>query len=218
MEIPNERYKINPVVITKLEDLFYSYDFKQKQHLDESEIRNFFNDLRIALGLDDLDETVWRSLKILIDKDKYTKKNLTEPPLILKVQNDMELEKIKEAPKEEETEKEDPTQKNRFALNFKYKFNDISIIMEEVLCRIVTISKLTKQKIESAFKEFAIDENGTLTTDDIKLLCHLECDRLGVMRSDEWQVQYLLSVMDDDGDGTIDLKEFHRHYREVIEN
>ena len=221
METQIKAEQVNTLLINDLEILFYSYDVKQKKHLNELELRSFLNDLRIAIGLNDLDDNIFLSLKNLINKDKFME---SQNNLVEQLQNTTTKKSEPEFDKanldiNDKSSMEDLNKKLQLMKEIsEYKFNHILTNIEEVLLQVVVISKETKKKIRALFREFDINDKGHLTTDELKYLCHLECDRLGVTRSDEWQVEYLMSIIDDDGNGSIDLKEFYTHYREINQN
>ena len=222
-QIPPEQ--LNTLLMNNITDLFNSYDVKQKNHLNELELRNFLNDLRKAIGLNDLDDNIFDSLKNLINKDNN--KDKLVPSYVIESQNILadQLQNKNTRKSEldfdkanfdiyEKSSMEDLNKKLNI-MKGKYTFNDILTNIEKVLLQVIEISRETKKNIRALFREFDISDKGHLTVDELKFLCHMECDRLGVSRSDEWQVEYLMSIIDDDGNGSIDLKEFYTHYREI---
>ena len=233
-QIPPEQ--LNTLLMNNITDLFNSYDVKQKNHLNELELRNFLNDLRKAIGLNDLDDNIFDSLKTIINegnnKDKSMPSLIIEPQNILADQlqdkniqkSELDLEKAnfdtyQKSSMEDLNKKLEPlTAKKPMKEISEYTFNHILTNITEILLQLIVISRETKKNIRALFREFDISDKGHLTVDELKFLCHMECDRLGVTRSDDWQVEYLISIIDDDGNGSIDLKEFYTHYREINQN
>lgn len=67
--------------------------------------------------------------------------------------------------------------------------------------------------ISKAFNDFDIDSSGFLEKPEMRLQLNLSADRIGVERCEDWQVDYIISLIDDDGNGMIDLEEFMSNYR-----
>jgi len=57
-----------------------------------------------------------------------------------------------------------------------------------------------------------MDKDGFLEKNEIILLLNLSCDRMGVERCSDWQVDYIISLIDDDFNNLIDQKEFLDNY------
>lgn len=217
--IEDENHKI----LADIRFLFSTYDVKQKGHLNEKEQRFFLNDLRRSIGLDDLDDEFFAYLRNTIEKDKLINANPVDngnPTIIhekFNFKHESRLNEVNAISEEENSVDDNGTKKRTMYSSSTYVDDNIISCINEILLKIICISKKTKIKIKTAFEDFDIDCKGELTVNELKLLCHLECDRLGVVRSDDWQVEYLLSIIDDDGNGNIDLKEFYHHYREINE-
>lgn len=214
-------------VIASMEELFLTYDKNYQGWLSEEDLRIFLNDIRIAMGQDALDDDLFVSIKHTIDRNKTPhsllpeKKDLFTESLLKLASDPTPINKRRE--NEETTPRQDDAQTpiniGKKESKWEYRYEPIDLIshLEDILQKVITISKATKKKIKSTFFDFDIDSSGAIQKNEMKLLCHLECDRLGVVRSDDWQVEYLISVIDDDGNGDIDLDEFYTHYREINE-
>lgn len=85
--------------------------------------------------------------------------------------------------------------------------------MQEVLPIQSECGEEMENIIDKAFKDFDVDSSGFLEKPEMRLLLNLSADRIGVERCNDWQIDYILSKIDDDGNGMIDLEEFMSNYR-----
>ena len=65
-----------------------------------------------------------------------------------------------------------------------------------------------KKMIEIAFNDFDIDMQTFLEKKHFKLMLNLACDRMCVTRCKDWQIEYIMSFFDDNGDGKIYIDDF----------
>lgn len=76
--------------------------------------------------------------------------------------------------------------------------------------------------IKMIFRDFDIDGSGYLEKKEIKLQCDIQSDKMGVERCKDWQVDYIISIMDVDHNGKIDVEELMYQYsiinREISKN
>lgn len=76
--------------------------------------------------------------------------------------------------------------------------------------------------VRKAFKDFDTDGSGYLERAELKLLFNQTCDRMGVERCNDLQVDYLVSLIDNDQNNMIDADEFLENYycihRELSKN
>jgi hypothetical protein len=80
---------------------------------------------------------------------------------------------------------------------------------------ITQTGKKFDKMLRRLFLDFDIDESGYLETPEIKLLCNLMCDKLQHKRCTDWQINFVISIVDLDGNGQIDLEEFVAHYSKI---
>lgn len=71
--------------------------------------------------------------------------------------------------------------------------------------------------IKKAFTDFDIDGSGYLERGELRLLFNLTSDRLGVERPDDWQVDYIISLIDNDGNSKVCVEEMVENYRVVAQ-
>jgi Ca2+-binding EF-hand superfamily protein len=71
--------------------------------------------------------------------------------------------------------------------------------------------------IKKAFGDFDIDGSGYLERGELRLLFNLTSDRLGVERPDDWQVDYIVSLIDSDGNAKVSIEEMVENYRVVAQ-
>ena len=72
--------------------------------------------------------------------------------------------------------------------------------------------KYTKKLITKTFKDFDITKKGHLNRPDMRLLLDMICDIIHVQRLEEWELDRLLNLLDDDGNKEINLQEFISNY------
>lgn len=78
--------------------------------------------------------------------------------------------------------------------------------------------KFTEKLIKKVFQDFDFKDVGFLTSGDMRLLFGLLCDSLRVERLQEWELDYQLNLLDDDGNKTIDYEEFVNNYCFIAEH
>jgi hypothetical protein len=71
----NERKEI----LKGFDFLFGTYDAKNKGFLDETELRLIINDMRKSLGLDNLDDELFYSIKYTLLRNKIPRPEPTSP-------------------------------------------------------------------------------------------------------------------------------------------
>lgn len=76
--------------------------------------------------------------------------------------------------------------------------------------------------LRNTFKDFDLDGSGSLERNELKLIFNLTCDRMGVERPTASQIDYIISLIDDDENAEIDEEEFVENYyiinRELSKN
>lgn len=76
--------------------------------------------------------------------------------------------------------------------------------------------------ISNIFDDFDIDKSKSLEKPEIKLLLDVTCDKFNVERCQDWQVDYIISLLDIDRNGHIDKEELVYQYgiinREILKN
>ena len=94
--------------------------------------------------------------------------------------------------------------------------------MPEILPLLSLPGKSLESSIRQTFSDFDIDNSGSLDKLEIKLLIDITCDRMGIERTTKWQLDYIISLIDEDFDGMIDVEEFVTNYyiinRELVKN
>lgn len=70
-----------------------------------------------------------------------------------------------------------------------------------------------EQFCRQAFADFDVDNSKYLERNEMKLFQALNCDKLGVARCTDWQIDYILSLIDDDGNFKVDIEELLFNYR-----
>lgn len=101
--------------------------------------------------------------------------------------------------------------------NGEIELNELFSKMEDVMPILTECGKEMEDLIRKAFYDFDIDCSGYLERGEQKLLCNLACDRMGVERCEKWQIDYIISLIDDDGNCQIDVDEFVANYRLINE-
>lgn len=89
--------------------------------------------------------------------------------------------------------------------------------MPAVLPIISEIGVEMERMIKTAFKDFDIDGSGYLEKPEQKLLFNQTCDRMGLERPPDWQVAFIISLIDDDDNAQIDLMEFMDNFPIIME-
>ena len=72
--------------------------------------------------------------------------------------------------------------------------------------------KHTEKLIKKIFGDFDQKKVGFLTIGDLRIVFGLICDMMQVNRQQEWELDYQLNLIDDDGNKTIDPEEFIDNY------
>lgn len=100
--------------------------------------------------------------------------------------------------------------------------NEVFFHMEKVLSILSEPGKAMEKMIRKSFTDFDIDQVGYLVKPQFKLLINQLCDCLGVERCYNWQIDYIFSLLDDDGNCMIDIEEFMVNYsiinQELLKN
>ena len=84
--------------------------------------------------------------------------------------------------------------------------------LHQVISIIGKLGKKTERLIKKTFDDIDSKKVGFLTKVDLNMLFGMICDMLHVQRLEEWELEYLLNLLDDDGNRTIDLQEFIDNY------
>ena len=69
--------------------------------------------------------------------------------------------------------------------------------------------------LKKVFCDFDIDNSGYFETDELKLLCNMMCDNFNLKRCEDWQIMYIINLVDIDGNEKIDFDEFLCNYRKI---
>lgn len=78
--------------------------------------------------------------------------------------------------------------------------------------------KQTEKRLKKAFYDFDTKRQGNLDISDLRLLFDLLCDLLKVERLEQWQLENLVNLLDNDMDKTIDFPELLDNYLFILEN
>ena len=65
------------------------------------------------------------------------------------------------------------------------------------------------------FQEFDIDDSGSLERDECKQIFDSMCDRMKLQRCENWRIDYIISLIDDDKNWKIDFDEFMTNYNVI---
>jgi Ca2+-binding EF-hand superfamily protein len=92
---------------------------------------------------------------------------------------------------------------------------NLMLYNSQIIPMITQTGKKFDKMLRRLFCDFDIDESGYLESPEIKLLCNLMCDKLQLKRCTDWQINFVISIVDLDGDRQIDLEEFVAHYSKI---
>jgi Ca2+-binding EF-hand superfamily protein len=92
---------------------------------------------------------------------------------------------------------------------------NLMLYNSQIIPMITQTGKKFDKMLRRLFIDFDIDESGYLESPEIKLLCNLMCDKLQLKRCTQWQINFVISIVDLDGDRQIDLEEFVAHYSKI---
>jgi hypothetical protein len=87
----------------------------------------------------------------------------------------------------------------------------------EVLPVLAEPGEEMKILLVKVFTDFDLDGHGFLSRKEIKLLFNLSCDKIGVERCTEWEIDYTISIVDDERDGTISLEDWLANYWMILQ-
>lgn len=87
----------------------------------------------------------------------------------------------------------------------------------EVLPVLAEPGEEMKILLVKVFGDFDLDNHGFLSRKEIKLLFNLSCDKIGVERCTEWEIDYTISIVDDDRNGTISLEDWLANYWMILQ-
>ena len=88
--------------------------------------------------------------------------------------------------------------------NGKFTYEKFHQNLEKILPKIMRPGEDMKNMLRKAFMDFDIDRSGTLEKNELKLWITLTCDLMKVERCSEWHIDYIISLIDDNGDLKID--------------
>jgi Ca2+-binding EF-hand superfamily protein len=88
--------------------------------------------------------------------------------------------------------------------------------MPEVLPLIAEQGQEMKNLLKKVFNDFDLSNKGLLLRKECKLLFDLSCDKIGVERCDNWAINYIISLIDENTNGGINESEFTNSYRVII--
>ena len=97
---------------------------------------------------------------------------------------------------------------------------DLEELLDNIKEILPILSECDKERlklIEKAFHDFDLDDKGFLNCKELKLQFNLQCDRMGVVRCTSWHFDYIMTLIDDDGNGEINFEEFVTNYRIINE-
>ena len=100
--------------------------------------------------------------------------------------------------------------------NGKFTYEKFHQNLEKILPKIMRPGEDMKNMLRKAFMDFDIDRSGTLEKNELKLWITLTCDLMKVERCSEWHIDYIISLIDDNGDLKIDQEEFMINYWIII--
>lgn len=69
--------------------------------------------------------------------------------------------------------------------------------------------------IKQKFEQYDTDKSGYLERDELKLIFDGICSQKKLTHCDQWKIDYIISLIDDDGNGKIDFDEFMYNYQIV---
>lgn len=81
---------------------------------------------------------------------------------------------------------------------------------------ILTNAGLKYEKyLRKTYADFDIDDSGFIETSELKLFCNLMCDNFDLKRCETWQINYIINLIDIDGNSKIDIDEFLVNYPKI---
>jgi Ca2+-binding EF-hand superfamily protein len=92
-------------------------------------------------------------------------------------------------------------------------WEEFSTYMPKIFPILSEPSNTMMKKIIAIYHDFDIDGSGYWEKDEWTLFLKLMCDKLGVARCEDWQIDYIISVFDLDNDYLVSLEEFQMNYR-----
>lgn len=104
---------------------------------------------------------------------------------------------------------------------------DITIIefmdnLNKILPIISECDDETENKIKKDFADYDVNSSGMLDRAEFKLMVNHYADKMGVERSEPWQIDYIMSLCDDNCDACIDVQEMVDNYcliqKELMKN
>lgn len=94
--------------------------------------------------------------------------------------------------------------------------------MPEILPILSSPGESLVKSIRKSFEDFDLDGSGYQEKEEVKLQLNLTCDKMNVTRCNDWQIDYIISLIDDDSNAKIDKDEFVENYyivnRELSKN
>lgn len=87
--------------------------------------------------------------------------------------------------------------------------------MRRIMPLIAQCGEEMERIIRKVFSDFDTNGTGYQEKGELKLLCNLIADKLNVERPDDWQIDYISSIIDDDKDGKIEVNEMIQNYRYI---
>jgi hypothetical protein len=88
--------------------------------------------------------------------------------------------------------------------------------MPSILPLIAEQGQEMKNLLKKVFNDFDLSNKGLLLRRECKLLFDLSCDKIGVERCDNWAINYIISLIDENTNGGITESEFTNSYRVII--
>ena len=95
-------------------------------------------------------------------------------------------------------------------------WKEFSRNMKKTFPIIAEPSEKMMKKIMSIWNDFDVDGSGYWERNEWILFLKLMCDKLGVKRCQEWQIDYIVSIFDLNCDGLVDVMEFKIGYRNLM--
>ena len=90
--------------------------------------------------------------------------------------------------------------------------NEIIANMREFIPLLCECGEEMEVFIKKIFNDFDVNGSGYLELNEMKLLQDIQADRMGVKRSDPWQVDYIMSLLDIDNNRKIEYQELLLQY------
>lgn len=92
------------------------------------------------------------------------------------------------------------------------QFDNILNGIDYLIIIIIDPGKEIEKLVRLIFKDFDIDNSGFLEKTEFRQLCDIQCDKMKVDRCEDWQVDYIMNLIDYNGNGYVTEKELLANY------